>query len=271
MEVTELQHTGDTQPEIQKPETQGFELVEAESDSEHVTDLDKVTSKEPELVLVTEGEAHKDGEKLGPKGSEVAPGKDRDRSQDIGVVETEVGEFTLEGDNEFAKSSQISITERKEILVSKKMKEELPDSEKTDSDEPVTEEGKVSASGSEISEDWEMVEEQESDMDKDATDGKPDQPKVSKDEKDKPLKGKGVPEEDRREETESDTELSKNKESLKPKEVMEKSEDEPVVVEVPGDAFKDGVSDELKELEATEIIKVSDIEFKTQGDVTVHY
>ena len=40
------------------------------------------------------------------------------RSQDASVTDTEVGQFALEGDAEFAKSSQISITEKSEVLVS---------------------------------------------------------------------------------------------------------------------------------------------------------
>ena len=222
-------------------------------------------------MLVTDGDVPKDTEKLALEESEVVPRKDQ--SQDIGVTETKVGQFTLEGDTEYSKISRISVAERSEILVSKKREESLPDgTEKAkDSEAFVRGEAEVSLSSSEISDDWEMVE-SDTEIPKDDTDSKPSQSEQSIDKqqsKDKsPEKEKSEKIKSKDLDTESDAELSKDKELQKAKEVLETSEEDLVVIEVPEDAFKDETtSDELKISEATEVTPVSDIELKAQDSV----
>ena len=103
------------------------------------------------------------------------------REQDVGVIDTEVDEFTLEGGTEFEKSSQILVTEKGEIMVSKETKQvSVDDTQQTKDSEVLDEKVKLRKSDFETSEDWEMVE-VGIDMPKDVTDIEPSLARTSED------------------------------------------------------------------------------------------
>ena len=118
-----------------------------------------MTSRDPEVVSVTESDIPADNQKFTPKESRLIPESVTVRAQDVGVIDTEVDEFTLEGDTEFEKSSQMLVTEKGEIMVSKETKKvSVGDTQQTKDSEVVDEKVKLRKSDSETSEDWEMVE-----------------------------------------------------------------------------------------------------------------
>ena len=93
-------------------------------------------------MLEAEGEFPKDTDRPVIKESELVSVGDTGGSQDI--VETKIGEFTVEGHPQLATVSQISVIEESEILISRPME-------------------RVSKIENDKLNDWEIVEEEESD------------------------------------------------------------------------------------------------------------
>ena len=109
-----------------------------------------MTSRDPRVVSVTESDIPADNQKFTPKESRLIPESGTVREQDVGVIDTEVDEFTLEGGTEFEKSSQILVTEKGEIMVSKEVKQvSVDDTQQTKDSEVVDEKVKLRKSDSE--------------------------------------------------------------------------------------------------------------------------
>ena len=144
-----------------------------------------MTSRDPDVVSVTESDIPADSQKITPKESRLIPESVTVHSQDVGVIDTAVDEFTLEGDAEFEKSSQSLVTEKGEILISIERRQVLADdTQQTKDSEVVVEDLKLRKSDSETSEDWEMVD-GDIDVPEDATDIGPSPDKISEDDETK--------------------------------------------------------------------------------------
>ena len=209
-----------------------------------------MTSRDPRVVSVTESDIPADNQKFTPKESSLIPESGTVRQQDVGVIDTEVDEFTLAGGTEFEKSSQILVTEKGEIMVSKETKQvSVDDTQQTKDSEVVDEKVKLRKSDSETSEDWEMV--VDIDMAKDVTDIEPSPARTSEDDE---AKEASKSKEFVQDKVTTIDETLKDTKDLKAKS-LSSSEEDIVVVELPEDITQ-------RETKSTD-----DITLKSQSDL----